>query len=105
MSAGVLLLVGTILVAFGGAIYIQIVRLDRLLENKYPKDYAPFQNSIWGDDTFSPVMRFIKSGRYTDYNDPELEKLCRSVQKLFNIEVGLCSILAIIFLLINAVRS
>ena len=79
--------------------YVQVNRLDIFLKKKYPKDYAPFQRSFWGSKIFSSVMRFIKSGQYIDYKDPELEKLCRSVRKLFNIFAGLCSVLVLIFLL------
>lgn len=80
--------------------YVQVVRLDRLLKYRYAKDYEPFQNSFLGDSIFNPAMRFVRSGRYIGFNDPELESLCRSVQKRFNIFLGLILITALVFLLI-----
>ena len=96
MSASVLLLAGLVAMTAGIALFIQVSRLNRLLESEYPEVYAPFQNSIWGDNVFNPVIRFIRSGLHTKLEDSQLKELCHSVQNLLAVTAGLTALCALI---------
>jgi len=81
--------------------------LNRLRDN-HPSLYEAMGRPRWniqfGDQRFREAIKYIRARKFTDLNDPELEKIYKAIKKADYIAI-VTAVVAIAITLIEVMRS